>query len=312
MEKLIPLMPLVGAYLLDLWLADPERWSHPIRWFGKAISIGEKALNRGSFKMIKGMILTLSYVIIVFVSFYNLDKWLWNHSLIGWGIFNLIFIFWGIANQSLIDASREVFLKLEEGLEAARKQLSYIVGRDTQNLNEQQVMTATLETMSENLSDGVIAPLFYYGLLGLPGIMTYKLINTFDSMIGYKNQRYALFGFFAAKLDDIVNYIPARLTVLLLMLSSFNFNSILYAARYGHRHKSPNAGYPEAATAGILKCRFGGPNYYNGKLVNKPYIGDQEKTLKPKDFERVARLNHTATFICILIIILVKIWQQKL
>jgi len=304
-------MPLIGAYGLDLWLADPEKWPHPIRWFGSAIATGEQLLNKGAYRKLKGMALTLIYVGVVFFGFYLIDNWLWEYSTIAWSIFNVLFIFWGIANQSLINAGRQVFKRLEEGIEAARNQLSYIVGRDTHNLNEQQIMTATLETMSENLSDGVIAPLFYFGLLGVPGIMTYKLINTFDSMIGYRNSRYASFGYFAAKLDDVVNYIPARLTVVLMMFASFDIDAIRYAIKYGHLHKSPNAGYPEAAAAGILKCRFGGPNYYHGELVEKPFIGEKLKELDIQDFKKMARLNHTTTFICISIIILIKIWQLK-
>lgn len=299
MEQLILAAPLVMAYLLDLWLADPERWPHPIRGFGKAIAVGDRILNRGKYRFIKGMLFTVLLVAATFLAFFLADRWLWQVSRAGWVVFNVLFAYWGIANQSLINESRQVFSTLKKGIAVARQQVSRIVGRDTRKLNEQQIKVATLETMAENLSDGVIAPVFYYALLGVPGIMTFKLISTLDSMIGYRNEKYDSFGKFAARLDDAANYIPARLTVILLTLSSWNAKAISYAIKFGHCHKSPNAGYPEAAVAGILGCRFGGPNYYGGKLVEKPYIGDGNRALGDQDLRRAARLNHLSTLILV-------------
>ncbi len=304
MEKLIPAIPIACGYLLDLWLADPEKWPHPVRWFGSAIAWGDQWLNRGSYRFIKGALLTLIYTSSLFISLWLMDQWLWQYSWIAWMFLNILGLWWGIANQALIDAAKAVFQKLNEGIAQGRQQVGLIVGRDTHNLTEQQVKIATLETMAENLSDGVIAPLFYYGLLGLPGIMTYKLINTCDSMLGYRNPRYEYFGKFPAKLDDLINYIPARITVLLLWMASLNGQAIRYAIRDGHKHKSPNAGYPEAAVAGILRCRFGGPNFYDGQLVEKPYIGDQEKQIEYDDFRKAARLNHGATLWAILLVMI--------
>jgi adenosylcobinamide-phosphate synthase len=185
------------------------------------------------------------------------------------------------------------------------------VGRDTTQLSPQQIRIAVLETMSENLSDGVIAPLFYYVLAGLPGMMTYKMINTMDSMLGYRNHRYEQFGKVAARLDDIANFLPARLTALLMVLVTGCWQGLVFTLKYGHQHKSPNAGYPEAALAGILNCRFGGPNLYQGVLVDKPYIGKQERPIGHEEIHRVRRVNHSTCLLMVAGIILFTLLALK-
>ena len=153
--------------------------------------------------------------------------------------------------------------------------------------------------MSENLSDGVIAPLFYYALAGVPGMMTYKMINTMDSMLGYRNARYEQFGKFAARLDDVANFVPARITAFLMALVSMCWQAFVFVLKYGNKHKSPNAGYPEAALAGILNCRFGGPNVYHGVLVDKPYIGERNRLIEHQEIYRVSRINHSTCFVMV-------------
>lgn len=153
--------------------------------------------------------------------------------------------------------------------------------------------------MSENLSDGVVAPLLFYFIAGVPGMLTYKMINTLDSMIGYRNERYAHFGKFAARLDDIANFIPARITALLMILVSLSPRGWQFVIRYGHHHKSPNSGYPEAALAGIMDLRFGGPNVYHGKMVDKPYIGVNNRAVKHEEFKTVSSINHA---VCLLVV----------
>jgi adenosylcobinamide-phosphate synthase len=159
-----------------------------------------------------------------------------------------------------------------------------------------------METLSENLSDGVIAPLFYYAWAGVPGMMTYKMINTLDSMIGYRNPRYERFGKFAARLDDVANFIPARLTALLMVLVTASRRGAAFVIRYGHLHKSPNAGYPEAALAGILDVRFGGANVYQGITVTKPFIGDNPRQLLPEEIKKAGSINHK---VCLSMVILI-------
>ena len=163
--------------------------------------------------------------------------------------------------------------------------------------------TAALETLAENLSDGVIAPLFWYMLLGVPGMLAYKMINTLDSMIGYRNERYRRFGCFAARLDDVANYIPARLTAFLMVAVSGRFPLLLFVGKYGSEHASPNSGYPEAALAGILDCRFGGPHNYFGDEVWKPYIGDNERPLTTEDMRIAVRINRSVEWIMVIIVV---------
>ena len=162
--------------------------------------------------------------------------------------------------------------------------------------------TAALETLAENLSDGVIAPLFWYTILGVPGMLAYKMINTLDSMIGYKTERYRDFGCWAAHIDDIANYIPARLTALLMVIAAGKPQLVKFVWRNGRKHASPNSGYPEAALAGILNCRFGGPHYYFGELFDKPYIGENARELTTADMQKAVRINRTAEVLAIIII----------
>ena len=228
----------------------------------------------------------------VFAFFWLLNGWLLSVPVLAIAV-NSIWVWYGLANRNLIAEGRAVFTVLEQqGLDAGRRQLSRIVGRDTAQLSGQQIRIAVLETMSENLSDGVMAPLFFYALAGVPGLMTYKMINTLDSMIGYRSTRYEQFGKFAARLDDVANFIPARLTALLMVLVAGSGRGWRFVQTYGRRHKSPNAGFPEAALAGILNCRFGGPNVYHGTRVDKPFIGETDRIIDPADIDRASRINH--------------------
>lgn len=286
-------LPLIlpAAFLLDALLGDPRRLPHPIRLFGTLIGWFEKQFNQGAYRFLKGALISFFLIVttwaVFFLAEYFLKPYAWFH--IG---FSVIFIFYGLANRSLISEALEVERVLnKEGLEAGRKRLSWIVGRDTAQLNENQIRTAVLETLAENLSDGVIAPLFYYALGGLPLMFAYKMINTLDSMIGYKNERYVAFGRFAARTDDVFNFIPARLTAFLMILVTFRWDAVPVVLKCGKQHASPNSGYPESALAGILRCRFGGPNVYHGVLVEKPYIGSQERLIRHEDILKACRIN---------------------
>ena len=296
---------LVIAFILDLILGDPKKLPHLIVAFGNSISLGEKLLNKGTSKFIKGAFLTVILVSTSFITPYVIIDYL-NVSDFKFTavLFSILMLFYCLANKTLVKEGNAVFNVLKsDGLEAGRKRLSWIVGRETSQLNEQQIRIATLETMSENLSDGVIAPLFYFLILGVPGAMAYKMINTLDSMIGYKNDRYIFFGKFAAKLDDVANYIPARITALLMLLVTFKLKGFSFVFKEGEKHSSPNAGYPEAALAYILDCQFGGPNYYHGNLVDKPFIGNNNREIKHEEIKTVSRINYTTSvFFCVLII----------
>jgi adenosylcobinamide-phosphate synthase len=304
-QFLIIAIPLVAGYLLDLLLGDPRWLPHPIRLFGNIISKGEKLLNTGRYKLLKGALLAVVLCVLVFSFFYTTQRWLLAFNTTAYYIFTSIFVFYGLANKSLLQEGKEVFDTLNtQGLEAGRKRLSWIVGRQTSTLNENQIRTAVFETLSENLSDGVIAPLFYYAIGGLPAMMVYKMINTLDSMIGYKSERYFLFGKFAARLDDVANFIPARLTALLMVLVTLSKRGLAYIFKYGHQHASPNSGYPEAALAGILQCRFGGPNTYHGQVVVKPYIGEMPREIAHDELKMVMYVNHAVTVVMVCMVVL--------
>jgi adenosylcobinamide-phosphate synthase len=297
------LFPLFAGYVLDLLLGDPISFPHPVKGFGWLIAFGEKRLNAENFRFVKGMFFSLLLVVTTFLFFEVLIAELFLIHLSIGIIFSTILIYFGLANRNLIDEGRAVFKELnEKGLDAGRKRLSYIVGRDTSKLSAQQIRVAVFETLSENLSDGVVAPLFYYMLAGVPGMMAYKMVNTLDSMIGYKNDRYFLFGKFAARMDDVANFIPARLTAFFMILVTWSSRGFRFVLKYGSKHSSPNSGYPEAALAGILDVRFGGPNVYHGKVVEKPYIGTNEREIQPSEIDRVAKINHAVTAVCVALV----------
>lgn len=307
--ELISLYIVITAFVLDLMFGDPRWLPHLIVLYGNLISKGEKQLNKGNLRFIKGLFLTLLLVSSSFVIPYFIISYLSNYSVFGEFIFSVVCVFFCLANKTLVTEGKAVFNTLKnEGLEAGRKRLSWIVGRDTTNLNAQQIKVATFETMSENLSDGIIAPLFYYVCFGVPGIMAYKMINTFDSMIGYKNERYEQFGKFAAKLDDVANFLPARLTAVLILLVKFKPKGLGFVFKEGKKHSSPNAGYPEAALAYVLNCQFGGSNYYGGKLVEKPCIGSNNRPINDDEITNVAIINYAASTLFIVIYAFVYLW----
>jgi len=302
------IVPLIVGYLLDLLLGDPDNWPHPVRVFGNLIAKGEQFLNKNNSRFLKGMLLAVGLTVCSFFFFFYLNYLLLAINKWIYIFINSIFVWYGLANKALITEGQNVFQVLEkQGLGAGRKQLSRIVGRDTSQLTEQQIRIAVLETMSENLSDGVVAPLFYYAIAGVPGMMAYKMINTMDSMLGYRSDRYEWFGKFAARLDDVANFIPSRFTALLMILVTRSKRGLQFVFKYGNKHKSPNAGYPESALAGILNCRFGGPNVYHGKVVQKPFIGESDRPISANEIISVSGINHKVCFATVLLIAVAEI-----
>ncbi len=284
-----PYALLTLAFILDLLIGDPGWLPHPVRGIGLAVAKIEIILRnimRGKEKL-AGVFL----VLIVTASVYSLF-YLINRILFGLASYWSLVVMIGltattIAAKELVSSAQKILRALENNsIEDARKELSNIVGRDTNALDEKGVTRAAIESLAENASDGIIAPLFYFAVGGLPLAMTYKAINTMDSMVGYKNERYKNFGWAAARLDDIANFIPARITGLLIFFSSVlirlfahspihPFDSLKIMFRDGRNHPSPNSGVPEAAIAGALGVRLGGPSTYEGRLVEKPYIGEK-------------------------------------
>ena len=306
-QLIIPLLPLLIGVLMDALIGDPAWLPHIVVKFGWLISTAERWFNKGAHRKLKGALSALFLIGCTYILFwwfipfcYRVNQWL------GVGV-SAIFIFYFLAGKTLIKEVRMVFLALDESLEKGRTQLSRIVGRDTANLDAQEIRTAALETLAENLSDGVIAPLFWYLLLGVPGMATYKMINTLDSMIGYKTDRYKDFGCLAAHIDDIANWIPARLTALLMVLAAGRPSLLKFIHKYGRNHASPNSGYPESALAGILNCRFGGTHTYFGQEFYKPYIGENPRDLTTGDATKAIRINVISEVIMVLLVIVVKI-----
>ena len=308
---MVNVISLLLGWVLDLIFGDPQHLPHPIVWFGKVIAWGEHLLNHGLHRRLKGALMSITLIVLVFVL-----TWLLRHYIIslpsllgrGWGwvsLFDAVVVFYCMAGTTLIREVRAVFLALDRSLDEGRAQVARIVGRDTSELSAQEVRTAALETLAENLSDGVIAPLFWLTLLGTPGMLAYKMVNTLDSMIGYRTERYRDFGCWAAHIDDVANYIPARLTALLMIVGSLRFSKWRFVMKYGRNHASPNSGYPEAALAGILDCRFGGPHYYFGQLFPKPYIGENDRPLTTADMKKAVRINRTAEILMMLLTLVI-------
>ena len=303
-ETLLIILPLLLGWLLDFFLGDPSRLPHPVVWFGKMISLGEHRLNKGSHRMAKGAMMAVCFILLVFFVMWGFKQLVPSKVL--WLIVDTVIIFYCLAGTTLIREVREVFLALDRSLDEGRQQVARIVGRETSQLSAQEVRTAALETLAENLSDGVIAPLFWFALLGTPGMLAYKMVNTLDSMIGYRTERYKDFGCWAARIDDVANYIPARLTALLMVIASGKWSLLKFVWKNGRKHASPNSGYPEAALAGILNCRFGGPHYYFGELFDKPYIGENDRPLTTQDMHTAVRINRLAEVLMLILILLIK------
>lgn len=300
---MLVLIPLVAGYVLDLLLGDPRRLPHPVVLFGNLIGWIERKWNKGRCRFLKGGVVAVVYPLGVLAAGWGVA---WCAQAVGvWCsvLVATVFVFYGLANRSLIQEGGEVIRALrEQGLEAGRKRLSWIVGRDTSELTPKEIYTAVLETMAENLSDGVVAPLFYYAIGGFPAMMAYKMVNTLDSMIGYRDERFRQFGCCAARLDDALNYFPARLTALLMAVVAYRRGLFRFILRNCYMHASPNSGFPESAMAGILDCRFGGAHVYHGLLVEKPYIGDNDREVGYADYLKAVQVNQRVTLLAVILI----------
>ncbi len=298
------------AFVLDMLIGDPAFIYHPVCFMGKIISACEK-FSRSIFPKNKsgeyagGAFTVLSTVIAVFF-FYLTVRILFYKINPALGILCDIFLSSQmLAAKCLKQSSMQVYTALSESLEEGRTAVSKIVGRDTAGLDEQQVIKAAVETVAENTNDGEIAPMFYLFLFGPMGAVVYKAINTMDSMLGYKNDRYVNFGFFAAKLDDIANFIPARLGAFFMILSSFILkldgkNALNIFMRDRNRHNSPNSGQLEAAAAGALGIMLGGDCSYFGKLCHKSTLGDEKRKAEKEDIIKANRLLYLSSFLAFL------------
>ncbi|WP_339146137.1 adenosylcobinamide-phosphate synthase CbiB [Sutcliffiella sp. BMC8] len=289
----LSLFILVVAIGLDMLLGDPRRLPHPVVQMGKLISFLEKALNRGRSRKGKGVLLALVVVLFVYGIVFLLVAISYKIHFYAGVMLEVYFIWTTIAIKGLSDAGKSVLIPLLVGkLDDARKALSMIVGRDTENLSESEVVRGTVETIAENTVDGITAPLFWAMLGGAPLAMAYRAINTLDSMVGYKNERFLDFGWASARLDDVANFIPARLTALSIWFSSILIKGSnrkagwIITMRDAKKHPSPNSGWPEAMTAGLMGIQLGGVNYYKGIKSNRKTMGDFHRKLVAEDIPR--------------------------
>jgi adenosylcobinamide-phosphate synthase len=292
------------GYIMDLIIGDPYSFPHPVRYIGKLIKKTEKKIRNiaKSDKDLKkgGFALWFVTVGTTYLVTYLIVK---LSSLIpgGFLIVNSLLIYTTLATKCLKDEAVKIYKVLKTGdIEKSRIQLSYIVGRDTEHLDEDEIIRATIETVAENTVDGIIAPMFYAFIGGAPLAMAYKAINTLDSTVGYKNEKYKDLGFASAKIDDIANYIPARISVLLMMLGSLMLgydykNSSKIAIRDRKNHKSPNCAYPEGAVAGALGVQLGGTNIYFGEVVYKPTIGDKIREIEIDDIIKTNKIMYATS-----------------
>lgn len=270
-----------AALALDLILGDPQGRPHPVRWMGRAIEWFEPVCRRlWKSERRAGAVFAVTLITASWAIAFGIGQAICGlHPVIGFMV-ETVLIYYCLSVRALLDAAMEIHgLLVRREIDAARHKLSWIVSRDVERYQGEDIARATVETVAENFVDGVVSPLFFAALGGAPLAVAYKMINTLDSMVGYKNERYIRFGTVAARIDDVVNYLPARLSVPVIALTAG-----LLSGRHGRRafrtaleegghHNSPNAGYPEASFAGALAVRLNGPNYYHGRLVPKPHIG---------------------------------------
>ncbi len=302
----MPPIALISAYLVDLVLGDPQWFPHPVRLMGKLIARLEGFFrNWGSspaWLKLSGVLLTLIVCGGAFLLTSFLIHWAGNFYWAAGLVVSIFLAYTTLAIRDLQVETKKVLQTLEKGdLARARRELSFLVGRETDHLDEPEILRALIETIAENISDGAMAPLFYLGLGGPPWAMTYKGINTLDSMVGYKNERYRHIGWASARLDDMANFIPARLSGLMIILSSFILgkswrDSLEILLRDHDKHESPNSAWPEAAMAGALGVQLGGLNYYFGQPNQKPFIGDRRKNLERGDVREAWKILYLSSF----------------
>ncbi|MBY2478885.1 adenosylcobinamide-phosphate synthase CbiB [Clostridioides difficile] len=302
------------GYVTDLIVGDPYSFPHPVRFIGKLINFTQGIIRKvfKSDKQLKfgGFILWFVTVGITYLITYAIVKLFSFNVLLSVAV-NSFLIYTTLATKCLKDEALKIYNVLKTGdIEKSRTQLSYIVGRDTTNLSESEIIRATVETVAENTVDGIIAPMFYAFIGGAPLAMAYKAINTLDSTVGYKNEKYKDIGFASAKIDDIANYIPARISVILMTIGSFflryNYrNCFKISIRDRKNHKSPNCAFSEGAVSGALGIQLGGTNFYFGEKVYKPTIGDKLREIDKEDIIKTNKIMYASSFVSILVFTLV-------
>ena len=306
------------AWLIDFVIGDPPRWPHPVRWIGHLINVVQRAVRRLCHSdralRIGGGVMWLLVVGLTYgVAWGVLRLAAWVHPWLGWGV-EVWMIFTVLAGRCLARSAEDVARPLRDNnLAESRIKLSWIVGRDTSALQPEQINRAVVETVAENTVDGIIAPLFFLLLGGAPLAMAYKAVNTLDSMVGYKHEKYRAIGMVSARLDDVANFIPARLSWLLISLAALlcgeaSGRALRIGWRDRYNHSSPNCGWSEAAVAGALGIRLGGPNDYFGQRVEKPWIGEATRDVSVDDISRTIRLMWVSSTLALALFMAIRFW----
>lgn len=311
---MIPYFILISAYILDLIFGDPYSFPHPVKFIGNMIARLEKFFFATLInKLLSGLITFLIVVVTTYFATFLLINISYSlNSYLGIAV-EILLTYTVLSAKCLeveaVKVQRELRAK---NLENSRKSLSYIVGRDTKELDFAQIIKAVIETVAENTVDGVISPIFYLCLGGVPLAMAFKAISTLDSMIGYRNEKYEEFGKVSARADDVANFIPARLSIIFFTISAFLLrldykNAFLICMRDRKNHLSPNCAYSESLTAGALGIQLGGSHYYGGRLVEKQKIGDDLKKADVDDITKTVNMLRIVTFLCILVVCIINI-----
>ncbi len=310
------MIQIVIGYILDLIIGDPYGLFHPIRWIGSFVRKLEKLLlketDSNSSKKFKGLLLLLIVMSTSFIIPYVILYIAFKIHIVLFIIIESFMIFQIFATKCLDVETKKVFRALKNNdLKEARHYISYLVSRDTKEMTEEDIIKAAIETISENLADGVIAPICFVMLGGAPLGWFYKSVNTLDSMVGYKNDKFLYYGFASAKFDDVLNYIPARITALIILLSGVFLklnvkNGFKMMLRDRHNHASPNSAYPESAAAGLLSIQLGGKASYFGLVSEKPTMGDKIKEVEVNDLKNTSKLLYTTSFIGFVIMLVIK------
>ncbi|MBN6205476.1 cobalamin biosynthesis protein CobD [Ralstonia pickettii] len=302
------LISMTLALIIDRIVGDPPNWPHPVRWMGMLIAKLDQYLNQGNHKKWKGILLLIIVSVVVFAATLSISWGAYQLHVLAGIVVEALVIATAIAQKDLGTAALRVYHPLSAGdLEKARHEVSMIVGRDTANLDEKGITRATVETVAESIGDGITSPLFWALIGGAPLAMVYRVVNTCDSMVGYKNERYQDFGWAAAKLDDVLNWIPSRMTGFLMMLTN-HIPNIQKKTAFKHwridarKHASPNSGFLEAAVALFLGVQLGGINYYKGVKSVRAYMGRNERMLEVNDILQTIKIMQKAvmTFVVLL------------
>lgn len=308
---------LAAAYFLDLIFGDPQWFPHPVRLIGILIEKGEKFFRRLiRSEVVSGAALSLGLTAAIFFLSYWVLKCLSFYARPLSAAAEILILYFCLATKDLAVQSRAVKSALEsKDMDLARKKLSWIVGRDTDRLDESGIVRATVETVAENTVDGIVAPLFYAAVGGAPLALAYKTVNTLDSMIGHKDERYIRFGKVAAKIDTWVNWLPARISGVLFPLTAallnFSAGSALKTGIEGAKSGVPNSGIPEGAMAGALQIQLGGTNYYGGRVVETAKLGNAVRPISVQNIEEAIKLMVWSSFLFFVICLALRVWVGR-